>query len=82
MNVYEAVERACEEPSLVQALSWIADWECDRAIKQARKYFETGESTAGHGGGWDTCFEFCFKGVMEAYGNNTIFPNFGFGARY
>lgn len=67
MNIDEAVTRACEEPSLVKALSWIAVWENDRAVKQAFRWKETGVSTASHGGGWDTCFELCFERVMKAW---------------
>jgi hypothetical protein len=67
LNITEAVEIACREPTLVDALSWIAVWESERAIKQARKYFETGVSTASHGGGWDTCFKVCLGEVLKAY---------------
>jgi hypothetical protein len=67
MNIDEAVSRACREPTLVKALSFIAVWETERAIQQAMRWKETGISTASHGGGWDTCFEFCFDRVMAAY---------------
>lgn len=63
----EAVRKACEQPSLVDALTWIAVWESERAIQQARRFFETGTSTAAHGGGWDTCFKVCFERVMKEY---------------
>lgn len=67
MNIDEAVLKACEEPTLVDALTWIAVWESERAIRQAERFFKTGESTASHGGGWDTCFRTCFKRVLERY---------------
>lgn len=67
MNLQEAVQRSCEESTLVDALSWIAVWECERAIQQARKFFDTGISTASDGKGWDTCFKLCFKEVMANY---------------
>ena len=67
MNIDEAVNRACEEPTLTKALSWIAIWESERAIVQAIEWKRTGVSTASHGGGWDTCFEYCFKRVIEAW---------------
>jgi hypothetical protein len=71
MNVDEAVRKACEQPSLVDALSWIAVWESERAIQQARRFFETGVSTTGTDRGWDTCFKFCFQLVLEKYGEGT-----------
>lgn len=67
MKINEAVARACEEPTLLDALTWIAVWECERAIQQARKFYETGERTGANGAGWDTCFRFCFEPVMKAW---------------
>ncbi len=62
MSLNEAVDRACAEPTYLRALSWMADWECDRAIRQALRQKETGISTAAHGL-WDTCFDHCFRAV-------------------
>lgn len=67
MNIDEAVKRALTEPTLAKALSWIAIWEAERAIKQAFRWKETGISTASHGGGWDTCFEYCFTRVLTEW---------------
>lgn len=67
MNITDATARACQEPTLVDALSWIAVWESERAIEQARKFFETGVATGSNGAGWDTCFRFCFQQVMDAW---------------
>lgn len=67
MNIDDAVAKACEEPTLVKALSWIAVWETERVVKQAIQWKETGVSTASHGGGWDTCFETCFDRVVEVW---------------
>lgn len=67
MNIDQAVARACEEPTLLDALGWICVWESERAIQQAKEFFETGIRTGSHGGGWDTCFKFCLKLVMESY---------------
>lgn len=50
------VLRATLEPTLEKALSWIAVWECDRAVSQARK------NTT-----WETCFELLFKRVLESH---------------
>jgi hypothetical protein len=67
MVLDEAVRTACEQPSLVDALSWIAVWECERAIRQAREFDRTGIKTAGNGGCWDTCFKTCFEQVIYHY---------------
>jgi hypothetical protein len=67
MNVEEAVARACAEPTLEEALSWIAVWEADRAIGQALRCERTGQSTAAPGQTHDTCFRVCFKRVLAQY---------------
>lgn len=67
MTFTEAVAKACTEPTLADALTWIAVWETEQVVRQAKKYFETGISTASHGGGWDTCFKVCFKEVLLKY---------------
>jgi len=64
MNAVEASQRACQEPTLEDALSWIAVWETERAVAQALEWKRTGVSTAGHGGGWDTCFKVLFERVL------------------
>ena len=66
MNIDQAVARACEEPTLLDALSWICVWESERAIKQARERYGSGTD----GAGWDTCFRVCLKCVMESYNVN------------
>lgn len=67
MNINEAVEKACKEPTFLEALAWIAVWENDRAVKQAIEHEKTGVSTAGNGGNWDTLFLFCFKEVSRSW---------------
>ena len=67
MNVEQAVKESCKQPTLADALSWIVIWETERVVQQAKKYFKTGVSTASHGGGWDTCFKFCFEKVLAQY---------------
>jgi hypothetical protein len=52
----EAVNKAIQEPTLNEALSWICVWENQRAVEQARKNEQ-----------WDTCFEYCINAVTEAY---------------
>jgi hypothetical protein len=71
MNIDQAVERACQEPTLVDALSWIAIWETERVIGQALRWKETGVSEASHGGGWDTCFKYCFTRVLTQWATKT-----------
>lgn len=62
MDITEATERACQEPTLLDALSWICVWDSERAIKQAKKGL-----TDADGKGWDTCFKRCLGSVMRAY---------------
>ncbi len=66
MTFDEAINRACEEPTLVSALAWIAIWDADRAIQQARLFDKTGVSTAAYGN-WDHCVEYLFKQVFERF---------------
>jgi len=52
----EAVIKACQEPTLLDALAWICVWENDRAVKQAREHEQ-----------WGTCFKLCLSKVMNLY---------------
>jgi len=63
VNLESAVARACEEPTLLDALTWIAIWEAERAIQQALEQQRTGISTAA-AGSWDTCFRTAFQRVL------------------
>lgn len=67
MNITEAIERACQEPTLIKALSFMAIWENERAVKQALEWQKTDKSTASHSGSHDTCFETSFKMLLEKY---------------
>lgn len=67
MKLAEAVDLACQKPTLLDALEWIAVWETDRAVKQALEYERTGVRTASHDGTYDTCFRVCFEPVIERY---------------
>jgi len=62
MNVYEAVNKACKEDTLVEALSFICTWENERAVKQALK-----QERDADGKMWDTCFTFCIQLVFEKW---------------
>lgn len=68
MNAQQAVDRACEEPTLLEALSWIAVWECERVIPVAHSFLNGGKPRGYNGQGWDTCFKYLIKEVMEQYG--------------
>jgi len=68
MNISDAVKRACQEPTLLDAFSWIAVWESERVVKQAHAFLNTGIRTGSNEAGWDTCFKICFERVMEVYG--------------
>ena len=67
MNVSEAITRAIEEPTLLDALSWIAVWESERVVRQAHAFLDTGERTMGDEKGWDTMFSYLFKQVDDAW---------------
>lgn len=56
MNLQEAVAEAITRPTLLDALSWIAVWECDRAVRQACT-----------SGGYDTCFRRSFDELLTAW---------------
>jgi hypothetical protein len=51
----------------LDALSWISLWECERVIPIAHKFLNGG-LVGSNGQGWDTCFGFLIKEVMEQYG--------------
>lgn len=67
MNFNEAVNKACEQPTLVDALSWIALWECERVIPTAHKFLNGEKPPAPDGKGWETCFKFLIKQVIIKY---------------
>lgn len=67
MDLSQAVARACEEGSRLDALTYIAVWESERIIAQAREFDRTGIRTGANEGGWDTCFRQCFREVMEEW---------------
>ena len=56
MNIDKAVSVACAEPTLLDALTWIAIWECERAIKQAK-----------NNPTWETCFKRALDQVLKQY---------------
>jgi len=62
MNINQAAERACQEPTLLDALTWICVWESERAIKQAKKNLVDVEGKV-----WDTFFKICLKSVIDKY---------------
>jgi hypothetical protein len=56
LNINQMVGRACEEPTLLDALTLAAIWESERIVIQARKHEQ-----------WETCFRATFQKVMKAY---------------
>ena len=62
MDLPEAVDRACQEPSLIDALTYICIWESERIVKQVRENYGSGSY-----GAWDTCFRHCISHVMKEY---------------
>lgn len=67
MNIDEAIERACQEPTITDAIAWICEWEGQRAIEQAIEYAKTGVRTGSDGKAWDTCFKHCIQRVYKEY---------------
>lgn len=67
MNYKQAVDEACKQPTLIDALSWICVWESERTVRQAHAFLngETPRNTSGRG--WDTCFRFLIAEVYEQY---------------
>ena len=63
MNITEATKIACQQPTLLDALTYICVWESERAIAQARNNYGSGAN----GAGWDTCFKTCLKSVIDKY---------------
>lgn len=56
LNLVEATKRACQESTLLDALTFICIWESERAIRQAR------ENPT-----WETCFKVSLKSVFDNY---------------
>jgi len=67
-----AVERACQEPTLVDALAWIALWECERVIPVAHVVLNGGPRVGGDGRGWDTCFHLLIDRVLKAWRDDPL----------
>jgi hypothetical protein len=67
MNFTEAIDRACQEPTLVDALSWIAVWECERVIPNAHSFLSGERPALANGQGWDSCFKYLIDETMKAY---------------
>lgn len=55
-TVYDALKVALCKPTLLEALTWMAVWESERVVHQAR-----------NNPTWETCFEYCFKLVLEQW---------------
>ena len=66
----EAIKTACAEPTLIDALSWIAIWETHRVVRQAFENNSTGARNP-DGSLYDTCFKNLFARVIEAYAYET-----------
>ena len=59
----EAVERACQEPTLLDALTWVALWETTRIVAQAVR----NERDPRTGALYDTCFTWYFEQILARY---------------
>lgn len=56
MSITEIVEQSCKQSTLAAALAYVAIWETERVVKQARQ-----NPT------WDTCFEYIFNCVIDQW---------------
>lgn len=56
MNLTQALDRAMREDTLADALTFLAVWETERVVVQARANEQ-----------WDTCFKFLFKRALERW---------------
>jgi len=67
MNFIQAVDKACEQPTLLDALTWICVWHCEDKAVEAHKFLNNEKPRGPDGEGWNTCFKFIIKETMEAY---------------
>lgn len=65
--VDDVIDVACGEPTIADALSYVAIVECERAIRQAFRNARDGRSDP-NGALWDTCFLSLFRQVIKVYG--------------
>jgi hypothetical protein len=63
----DAIKMACAQPTLVEALSWIAVWECQQAAVKYHTYCVTGVHQGGNGEGYDTHFKWYFDRIIQSY---------------
>jgi len=61
MKLTEAVQIACKEPTLGEALNYICIWESKRLVEYVRN----------NAGPWETCFGICISTVMAEYKNKS-----------
>ena len=66
------IDRACEEPTLLDALSWISVWECERVIPEAHKFLNGEKGRESNGQGWTTCFKYLLGEVIQQYDQQRI----------
>lgn len=57
MKLQEAVEAACNLPTLAEALTYIAVWETDRVVTQAMR----------NHGLYETCFRVSFIALLDRW---------------
>ena len=67
MNIGEATKMACEEKTLIDALSFICVWESERIVKQAHKNLTNNTPANADGAMWETCFKVCISSVIKLW---------------
>jgi len=68
MKIDEAVKKALQQPTLVDALSWICLWESERIVKRAMTNYGYRAN--------DTCFRLCIERVIKAWKEPPPQPNY------
>jgi hypothetical protein len=63
-NIEDAVKKACKQPTLLDALTYMAIWESGRIVEQAKDNLAMANLGMKS---WDSCFNYCFKKVFEEY---------------
>lgn len=59
-TIHDIVKRACEQPTLIDALSFVSVWDTDRAVRQSK---DNGFKS------YETFSKFLIKEVLENYYN-------------
>jgi len=59
----EIINKACQEPTFLDALTYVCICESERIVKQVTTNYGSGRD----GAGWDTCFKIYLKEILIRY---------------